>query len=90
MPSGPRVFYVLIRMTRSIKIKKSKDVIFSSFERVEEFDETVSHGEMLAIVMDWHANELDHNWCMMWKVIGEREAKKFRESRKASNSDKAK
>lgn len=90
MPSGPKVFYVLIRMTRSIKIKKSKEVIYSAFERVEEFDETVSHGEMLALVMDWHASELDNNWCMMWKIIGEREAKKFRESRKASSSDKAK
>ena len=90
MQSGPRVFYVLIRLTRSIKIKKTKDVIFSSFERVEQFDETVSHGEMLSIVMDWHASELDRNWCMMWKVIGEREAKKFHESRKASSSDKAK
>jgi hypothetical protein len=88
MQSGPKVFYVLIRMTRSIKIKKTKDVIFSSFERVEEFDESVSHGEMLERVMDWHASELDHGWCMMWKIISERDAKKFRESRKYS--DKAK
>lgn len=85
MRSGPKVFYVLIRMTRSIKIKKTNDVIFSSFERLEEFDESVSHGEMLERLMDWHSSELDHGWCIMWRIVSERDANKFIESRKHSD-----
>jgi hypothetical protein len=75
-------FFVLIRLTRSIRAKHLKEPIFSSFERLEEFDESVSHGEMLSVVMDWHASELDAGWCMHWKIVGEREAKKFLEKQK--------
>lgn len=90
MQSGhSRGFYVLIRLTRSIRRKHLKEPIYSSFERLEEFDESVSHGEMLERVMDWHSSELDAGWCMHWKIVGEREAKKFRESRKA-NRDQTK
>jgi len=37
---------------------------------------------MLSVVMDWHASELDAGWCMHWKIVGEREAKKFLEKQK--------
>lgn len=84
MRSGQsNTFFVVIRLSRSIKLDDSKDVIYSSFERIEQFDESVSHGKMLETIMDWHANELDNNWCMMWRIITEREAKKLMQSRKA-------
>jgi hypothetical protein len=77
-------FFVVIRMTRSIKIDDSKDRIYSSFERIERFDESVSQREMLETILEWYASELDCGWCMVWRIVSEREAKKLIKAKEAT------